>query len=204
MLGFENCKNWFISPTRKISWSGQQTKDNNVYHFSITDMTWDIHGNISGFGGDSSGSYNIVGKFQKDNVIEFYKNYHNQKKIQFHGKFKNGGEIIGTWLSNEGEGTETGPMELKLPNCETWVGSCFYGKASKIDIGFSLNMDSGEVFGFGRDSEGLFYIVGTSERRHDGIFQFAKRYAADGKLVAFLGKMSINGSNQIISGNFKD
>jgi hypothetical protein len=23
MFGFENCKNWFISPTRKIGWTGQ-------------------------------------------------------------------------------------------------------------------------------------------------------------------------------------
>lgn len=204
MFGFENCKNWFISPTRKIGWSGQYTKENNVMHFNITDMTWDIHGNISGFGGDSAGSYNIVGKLLKDNQFEFYKNYHSQKKTQFQGKFENTGVIKGSWLSNENDGTENGPMELKLPNCETWVGNCFYGKSSKYDIGFSLNLDSNEVFGFGRDTGGYYYMVGSSERKNEGKFKFVKRYAGDGRIVAFLGTMSINGSNQIISGDFKD
>jgi hypothetical protein len=96
-------------------------------------MTFDIFGNISGFGGDSQGAYNIVGKLGENFGIEFYKNYSNGNKIQFQGNFQNNGKISGHWTNKDGD---YGPLEVTLNNSETWIGTIYNGR-KKVDIGFN-------------------------------------------------------------------
>lgn len=200
MFGFENCNHWFISPTRKIGWTGQITQNGMMYHFNITDMTFDINGTINGFGGDSIGSYNIIGKLGTDNAVEFYKNYSNGTKIQFQGDFCNNGLITGQWTSQQ---SDSGPFEIKLQNIERWGGTCYQGRKKK-ELQFDMNLDSGEVFGFGKDHNGVFHITGKSDRTDSGKFNFIKRYANGENNIAFIGTLSISGDRQILSGDFKE